>query len=73
MKHDEKIPCIDCLCLPICRNIPVEKIFRKCSILVHWFDPSSNDADLIAEKVSGFVNQMRPYLEHEEGENNDPM
>ncbi len=64
MSDEIKFPCIDCICMPICRNKPLLKIFRECqlidSFLVDYVDNSSNRQ--IAVDIVAMCNTMNETL-----------
>jgi len=36
-KTKEKLPCVDCLCLPACKNKIISKLLLKCDLLNRHF------------------------------------
>lgn len=64
MSDETKFPCVDCICMPICRNKPIIKIFHDCQLinnfLVDYVDHSSNRE--IAVDIVAMCNIMNETL-----------
>lgn len=56
--EDRKVPCVDCICFPICRNQQITTLCDKCSILAEysgWYNPTGDYWYSLYLKIQGVL------------------
>jgi len=55
------LPCVDCLCVPICKNKTMNLIPR-CKLLNDWLLDIEIDAPEVVKRVEIFLTYLKPHI-----------